>query len=254
MEACNSMFDEMRRKPTQLWTDRYYNEGIDPLVFDKIKEECGVFGVYGHPDAAFMAYYGLHALQHRGQESAGMCSSDGEQFHYHRDLGLVKEVFLQEQLETLQGSLVVGHVRYSSEKERGLANAQPLVFNYKKGDLAIATNGNLVNAESIRNQLEQEGSIFHATSDTEVVAHLIARSKCDQLEDAIMEALNTVQGAFAFLFMTQDKLIAAVDPYGLRPLVLGKMGDAYILASETCAFDAVGAEYIRDVEPGEFIV
>lgn len=248
------MFDEMTRKPTQLWTGRYYNEGIDPLVFDKIKEECGVFGVYGHPDAAFMAYYGLHALQHRGQESAGMCSSDGEQFHYHRDLGLVKEVFLQEQLETLQGSLVVGHVRYSSEKERGLANAQPLVFNYKKGDLAIATNGNLVNAESIRNQLEQEGSIFHATSDTEVVAHLIARSKCDQLEDAIMEALNTVQGAFAFLFMTQDKLIAAVDPYGLRPLVLGKMGDAYILASETCAFDAVGAEYIRDVEPGEFIV
>ncbi|TBL68013.1 amidophosphoribosyltransferase [Paenibacillus thalictri] len=239
-----------------LWTGRFYNDGINSHdgLFDKLREECGVFGVYGHPDAAQLAYYGQHALQHRGQESAGICVSDGKEFHYHRDMGLVKEVFNNEKLGALTGSNCISHVRYSTAGESKLANAQPLIFKYREGDLAIATNGNLTNAPEIKRDLERQGSIFQTTSDTEVVAHLIARSKHDDIVLAVKEALQKVEGAYAFLFMTRDKVIAARDPHGLRPFVIGRLGNAYLFASETCAFDAVGATYYRDMEPGELLV
>lgn len=246
----------------QLWSGDYYNEGLvskHDQVFDKLGEECGVFGVFGHPDAAHLAYYGLHALQHRGQESAGICISDGEQFHYHRDLGLVKEIFDGKILSGLRGTMGIAHVRYAPSSEKSsaeikMANAQPLVFKYREGDLAIAANGSLVNAKELRNRLERAGSIFQTTGDTEVLAHLIARSSHDDIVDAVKEALHQVDGAYAFLFLTRTKLIAAKDPHGLRPFVLGKLGDAYVFASETCAFDAIGAEYVRDIEPGELLV
>jgi amidophosphoribosyltransferase len=241
-----------------LWTGNFYNEGMNgshgDVWFDKLKEECGVFGVYGHPEASLLCYYGLHALQHRGQESTGICTTDGDRFDYHRGMGLVKEVFDNERLRSLPGSQAIAHVRYSTAGESKLANAQPLVFKYREGDLAIATNGNIVNAPEIRRRLEREGSIFQTTSDTEVVAHLIARSQHDDVVAAVKDALSQLIGAFAFLIMTKDKLIAAQDRHGLRPFVIGKMGDAYLFASETCAFDAVGADYVRDVMPGELIV
>lgn len=243
------------RTPSGLWTGRYYNEGITKEnLFDKLKEECGVFGVYGHDEASQLCYYGLHALQHRGQESAGICTTDGEKFNYHRDMGLVKEVFDNDKLSSLTGNVAIAHVRYSTAGESKLVNAQPLVFKYREGDLAIATNGNIVNAPEIRRNLERQGSIFQTTSDTEVVAHLIARSQHDDIELAVKEALQQLNGAYAFLFITRDKFIAALDPHGLRPFVMGRLGDAYIFASETCAFDAVGATYVRDVAPGELLV
>lgn len=241
----------------KLWTGDYYNEAADlehDAVWDKLKEECGVFGVYGHPDASFLSYYGLHALQHRGQESCGICTAGDSSFHYHRGMGLVKEVFDNERLHSLNGTMGIGHVRYSTAGESKLANAQPLVFKYREGDLAIATNGNLTNAAELRKELERKGSIFQTSSDTEVVAHLIARSEHDDIELAVKDALNQVHGAYAFLFMTGDTLVAALDPNGLRPFVLGKLGDSYLFASETCAFDAVGGEYVRDIRPGELIV
>lgn len=241
----------------KLWTGSYYNEGSQlesADVWDKLKEECGVFGVYGHSDASFLTFYGLHALQHRGQESGGICAADEGSFNYHRGMGLVKEVFDNERLTSLQGSLGIGHVRYSTSGESKLANAQPLVFKYREGNLAIATDGNLTNAVELRKQLERKGSIFQTSSDTEVIAHLIARSEHDDIADAVKDALNQVHGAFAFLFMTNDTLIAALDPHGLRPFMFGKLGDSYLFASETCAFDAVGGEYVRDVKPGEMIV
>jgi len=239
----------------QLWTGDYFNEGVDDReFFDKLREECGVFGVWNHPDAASLCYYGLHALQHRGQESGGICTVHRREFHYHRGMGLVKEVFDQPRLESLPGKVGIGHVRYSTAGESKLANAQPLVFKWRDGDLAVATNGNIVNAPDIRRELEEAGSIFQTTSDTEVVAHLIARSKAPSIEDAVRESLRRLNGAFAFVFITNDKMVAARDPHGLRPFVLGRLGDAWLFSSETCAFDAVGAEYVRDVEPGELLV
>ncbi|GAA4869520.1 amidophosphoribosyltransferase [Paenibacillus vulneris] len=247
------MSDEIKQ---QLWTGRFYNDGINSHdgLFDKLREECGVFGVFGHSEAANLSYYGLHALQHRGQESAGICVANGTDFHYHRGMGLVKEVFNNDNLSTMVGSSAIGHVRYSTAGESKLANAQPLVFKYRGGDLAIATNGNLHNAGDIKKELEASGSIFQTTSDTEVVAHLIARSKHDDIVLAVKEALLRVEGAYAFLFQTKDKIIAARDPHGLRPFVMGRLGTAYLFASETCAFDAVGGTYYRDVEPGELLV
>ncbi|MCR8644542.1 amidophosphoribosyltransferase [Paenibacillus sp. N1-5-1-14] len=239
-----------------LWSGDYYNEGMNAHagVLDKLGEECGVFGVFGHEDAASLCYYGLHALQHRGQESAGICTADANNFHYHRGMGLVKEVFNNTNLPSLIGTSAISHVRYSTAGESKLANAQPLVFKYREGDLAIATNGNLVNAKQIRRKLEKMGSIFQTSSDTEVVAHLIARSEHDEIEDAVKDALSQVVGAYAFLILTKDKLIAALDPHGLRPFVIGRLGDAYLFASETCAFEAVGGHYVRDVLPGELLV
>ncbi|MFD0694390.1 amidophosphoribosyltransferase [Paenibacillus sp. GCM10027628] len=240
----------------ELWTGDYYNEGVAGQggMFDKLNEECGVFGVFGHPDASSLCYYGLHALQHRGQESAGICTSDGEKFNYYRGMGLAKEVFNSETLPPLTGSSAIAHVRYSTAGESKLANAQPLVFKYREGDLAIATNGNLDNANIIKRELERKGSIFQTTSDTEVLAHLIARSEHDDIVDAVKDALKQVIGGFAFLVMTKDKLIAALDPNGLRPFMIGRLGDAYLFASESCAFDAVGGTYFRDVQPGEILV
>ncbi|RKN84057.1 amidophosphoribosyltransferase [Paenibacillus ginsengarvi] len=246
---------EVKLPAVKLWGGDFYNEGVTgEILFDKLKEECGVFGVFGHPEASHLCYYGLHALQHRGQESGGICTTDGSQFHYHRGMGLVKEVFDNDKLASLKGSIAIAHVRYSTAGESKLANAQPLVFKYREGDLAVATNGNIVNAPEIRKDLERQGSIFQTSSDTEVVAHLIARSKHDDIVEAAREALVKLNGAYAFLFMTNGKLIAARDPHGLRPFVLGKLGDAYVFASETCAFDAVGAEYVRDIEPGELLI
>lgn len=244
-------------KVPKLWTGDYYNEGVGSShdgLFDKLGEECGVFGVFGHSEAASLSYYGLHALQHRGQESAGICVTGGESFNYHRGMGLVKEVFNNDNLGTLVGANAIAHVRYSTAGESKLANAQPLVFKYREGDLAIATNGNLTNAPEIKRQLEKDGSIFQTTSDTEVVAHLIARSKHDDIVSAVKETLLKVEGAYAFLFMTKDKIIAARDPYGLRPFVMGRLGTAKLFASESCAFDTVGGKYYRDIEPGELLV
>ena len=182
-----------------------------------MKEECGVFGVFGHAEAASLSYYGLHALQHRGEESAGICVSDGKEFNYHRGMGLVKEVFDRDKLFSLRGDRSIGHVRYSTSGDSRLANAQPLIFKYRDGDLAVATNGNIVNAPKIRHELEMSGSIFQTTSDTEVIAHLIARSSKDFVE-AAKDALGQLIGGFAFLLLTNDKLIVASDPHGLRPL------------------------------------
>jgi len=241
------------------WADGgYYNEGIgrDDL-FDKVREECGVFGVFGIPDAAALTYYGLHALQHRGEESCGICTVDSarpyESFAAHRGMGLVKEVFTKEALDGLRGDRAIGHVRYSTAGSSALANAQPLVFKYRDGDLAVATNGNLVNAPEIRAELEAAGSIFQTTSDTEVIAHLIARSPLDFV-GAAKTALQRVVGGFAFLILTNDRLIAASDPNGLRPLCMGRLGGGYVFASETCALETVGAEFVRDIYPGEMLI
>lgn len=240
--------------PQGLWTGDYYNEGTGKDdIFDTLKEECGVFGVFNHPEAASLSYYGLHALQHRGEESAGLCVSDGEDFNYHRGMGLVKEVFDRDKLLSLKGDRSIGHVRYSTSGDSRLANAQPLIFKYRDGDLAVATNGNIVNAPKIRHELEQSGSIFQTTSDTEVIAHLIARSSKDFVE-AAKDALGQLVGGFAFLLLTNDKLIVASDPHGLRPLTMGRLGDAYLFSSETCAFEVVGAEMVRDIQPGEMLV
>lgn len=226
----------------------------DERIFDELNEECGIFGVFNHEEASLLTYYGLHALQHRGQESAGICATDGKAFVHHRDMGLVTEVFNSTRIEQLTGTLAIGHVRYSTTGESRLQNAQPLIFKYREGNLAIATNGNLVNANPIRRQLEKNGSIFQTTSDTEVIAHLIARSTYDRIEDALQEALSMLKGAYALLVMTDDTLIVAQDPNGLRPLSMGRLGESYVFSSETCAFDAIGAEFVRDVEPGEMIV
>lgn len=222
--------------------------------FGELNEECGVFGVYGHPDAAQLTYYGLHALQHRGQESAGMVSTEGTSFHVHKGIGLVTEVFHSDVLSKLTGDISIGHVRYSTTGGTGLANAQPLVFNYAGGELAMATNGNLVNAPRIREELERTGSIFQTTTDTEVIAHLIARSNQKRFEDAVKETLNQLVGAYALLILSNDQLIALQDPHSLRPLSLARLGDAYLFSSETCAFDVVGAEFVREVEPGEMLI
>ena len=247
--------DHQAKREARFWTGPFYNAGAlhdDP--FDKLREECGVFGVVGHPDAASLCYYGLHALQHRGQESAGICVAGGEGFRFHRGMGLVKEVFTSDVLRSLQGTRAIAHVRYSTSGKSELVNAQPLVFNYRGGELALATNGNIVNADELRRRLEKAGSIFQTTSDTEVLAHLIARSEHDDFELAVKESLRQLIGGYAFLIMTRDKLIAALDPNGLRPFVMGRLGDCTVLASETCAFDVIGATYVRDIQPGEMIV
>lgn len=226
----------------------------DESIFDEINEECGVFGIYGHPDGSVLTYYGLHALQHRGQESAGIVTTNGSKFHVKRGMGLVTEVFSPDSLEQLVGNVSIGHVRYSTTGASELANVQPLVFTYAKGEIAIATNGNLVNGSQLREELEQEGSIFQTTTDTEVIAHLIARSKASTFEDAVKEALNRLVGAYALLILTNDQLIVCQDPHSLRPLSVGMINDSYVFSSETCAFDIIGANFVREVEPGEMII
>ena len=224
------------------------------MQFDKPKDECGVFGVFGHPRAVELTYLGLRALQHRGQESSGIVVSDGERLTSHHGMGLVDAVFNSEVLGKLSGDIAIGHNRYSTAGASILENAQPLVRNYKQGELALGHNGNLVNAPEIRTHLENRGSIFSTSLDTEVVFHLIARSKQHNLEDRIFDAFRAVEGAFSIVVMDKTTLMGARDPYGFRPLWIGKLGDAYVLASETCALDVIEATPIREVEPGELVI
>ncbi|AOM83962.1 amidophosphoribosyltransferase [Salisediminibacterium beveridgei] len=218
-----------------------------------LNEECGVFGVWGHPDAAKITYYGLHSLQHRGQEGAGIVVTDREKLRIHKGMGLVNDVFKEEDLNRLTGDGAIGHVRYTTAGSSDFINCQPLQFNSQTGSIAVAHNGNLVNANATKRQLEHQGSIFQTTSDTEVIAHLIKKSGYPDLKDSIRSALTMVKGAYAFAFLVEDKMIVALDPHGIRPLSIGKMGEGYVVSSETCAFDIVGAEYIRDVLPGELV-
>ncbi|PSL47040.1 amidophosphoribosyltransferase [Salsuginibacillus halophilus] len=219
-----------------------------------LNEECGIFGVWGHPEAAQITYYGLHSLQHRGQEGAGIITSDQERMYAHKGLGLVTEAFQEGDLEKLGGEAAIGHVRYATAGGGGLVNCQPLHFQSHSGGLAVAHNGNLVNAESLKQQLEQQGSIFQSTSDTEVLAHLIKRSMYPQLKEQLKQALSMIKGAYCFGVMTEKELIFAMDPNGLRPLSIGRIGEGYAIASETCAFDVIGAEHIHDVQPGEMVI
>jgi amidophosphoribosyltransferase len=218
------------------------------------KEECGVFGVFGMPEAAKHTYLGLYALQHRGQESAGIVASDGERLRWHRDMGRVAEVFTEESLDRLEGQMAIGHVRYSTTGSSTKVNAQPIVVNYSRGQLAVAHNGDLVNTAEIRDELEKQGAIFSTTSDSETLVHLISRSRKESFEEALIESLDVIRGAYSFVLLTQTQMIAVRDPQGFRPLAIGKLDGCYVVASETCAFDISGAEYIRDVEPGEIVV
>jgi len=222
---------------------------------DHFHDECGVFGIYRHPDAAAHVALGLHALQHRGQEASGVVSYDGEQFHSHRALGLVGDNFNSEQvIRTLPGEMAIGHVRYATTGGTVLRNVQPLFADFKFGGLAIAHNGNLTNAYSLRMALVDRGCIFQSTSDTETFIHLIAVSMGTNVVERVTDALKQVEGAYSLVAMTQEKLIGVRDPKGVRPLVIGKIGDSWVLSSETCALDIIGAEFVRDVEPGELIV
>jgi amidophosphoribosyltransferase len=223
-------------------------------MLDKFKDECGVFGIFGHPEASNLTYLGLYALQHRGQESAGIASSDGAQIRVSKAMGYVNEAFDEATLSKLPGRMAVGHVRYSTAGESRLANAQPIVVDSIHGQLALGHNGNLVNAGELRDALVREGAIFQTNIDTEVVVHLFARSRTENAEGAIVDAIAQVRGAFSFVMMTTDRLIGARDPHGFRPLAIGRLGEAWVICSETCALDLIGATYIRDVEPGEIVV
>jgi amidophosphoribosyltransferase len=229
----------------------------DALEDDHFHDECGVFGVFDHSEAANMTYLGLHALQHRGQESAGIVTTDGEKLYAHRAMGLVQDAFTQEQLAKLPGRIAIGHVRYSTAGASHIKNAQPIAVDYARGSLAVCHNGNLTNGEDLRAELEARGSIFQSDTDTEVFVHLVAASKEVAVEDRIADALTRVKGAYSLLFMTEEAVIAVRDPMGIRPLCLGLLSskrDVHVIASEPCAFDLIGAEYVRDVEPGEMLV
>src|SRR5438093_734941 len=221
---------------------------------DKFKDECGIFGIFGHPEAANMTYLGLYALQHRGQESAGIAASDDDQVRVSRAMGYVADTFDSPTLAQLPGSSAIGHVRYSTAGESKLSNAQPILIDCAHGQIAICHNGNLVNARELREDLVRQGSIFQSNSDTEVILHLYARSKARSVEDAVVESVAQVQGAFSLALLTRDRMIAVRDPHGFRPLALGRLGDAVVVCSETCAMDLIGATYVRDVEPGEVLV
>ena len=224
-----------------------------PLSGDKLTEECGVFGIWNHLEAANVTYLGLYALQHRGQESAGIAATDGHAFHVEKAMGWVSDVFSPERLKRLPGHCAIGHVRYSTAGTSTLRNAQPITASFARGPVALAHNGNLVNAESLRAGLEQDGAIFQSNSDTEVILHLLARSQGATLEEQLPQALSQVTGAYSLLMLTPEALIAIRDPYGFRPLSLGKLGESWVLASETCALDLLEATFVRDVEPGEIL-
>jgi amidophosphoribosyltransferase len=227
--------------------------GLIQLEDDHFHDHCGVFGVFGHPEAAKMAYLGLYALQHRGQESAGIASTDGVELHVHKSLGHVQDIFTPSVIAKLPGDAAIGHTRYSTAGDNSLMNAQPVVIDCNKGKLALGHNGNLTNALEVRRKLEHRGSIFQTTSDTEVIVHLIARSSARNLSGAIADALNQVEGAYSLLLLTRDEIYAIRDPRGFRPLCLGRLNGAWVAASETCAFDLIDAEYVREVEPGEMV-
>ncbi|MBX7153167.1 amidophosphoribosyltransferase [bacterium] len=222
---------------------------------EDIKEECGVFGIYGHPEAAKLAYLGLYSLQHRGQESTGIVAADGERLHRHVGMGLVGDVFSDDKIfAQLPGHIAIGHNRYSTTGGSFLQNAQPIIAIINTGEVAAAHNGNLVNYFQLRSDLQNKGAILQSNSDTEVILHLAAHSGFPKVEDQIKYAVTQIKGAFSLLLITKDKLIAVRDPHGIRPLCIGRMGDATVIASESCALDIIGAEYTRDVKPGELIV
>jgi amidophosphoribosyltransferase len=222
-------------------------------MFDKFKEECGVFGIFGHPESSNLTYLGLYALQHRGQESAGIAASDGVRIRHSKAMGYVNEAFDAEALAKLPGHLAVGHVRYSTAGESKVSNAQPIVVDSIHGQFAICHNGNLVNAGELKDALVRNGAIFQTNSDTEVVVHLFARSREEGSEAAIIDAISQVRGAFSFVMLTRDRIVGVRDPHGFRPLAIGKLGEAWVICSETCALDLIGATYVRDVEPGEVV-
>ncbi|MFQ5662880.1 MAG: amidophosphoribosyltransferase [Terriglobia bacterium] len=226
---------------------RYYHD-------DHFHDQCGVFAVFGHPEAAKLTYLGLYALQHRGQESAGIVSTDGAELHHHRGMGYVAEVFTEPVMSSLTGRAAIGHTRYSTAGETALVNAQPLVVACNKGRVALGHNGNLVNAQQVRRRLEGQGSIFQSSSDSEVIVHLIAQSRQPSIRDALPDALRQVEGAYSLVLLTPDAVFAIRDPRGFRPLCLGRLGDAWVVGSETGAFDLIGAEYVREVEPGELVM
>ncbi|MBU0485460.1 MAG: amidophosphoribosyltransferase [Proteobacteria bacterium] len=222
---------------------------------DRPRDECGVCGIFGHPDAAKLTYFGLYALQHRGQESAGIVSADGDKIHQHLGMGLVSEVFNEENLKVLTGHLSIGHVRYSTTGESSVVNAQPFTATHLGGTLSVAHNGNLVNIRALREELERDGSIFQSTMDSEVVIHLMARNSQLAFEEAILQTVSKIKGAYSMLLMTRDKLVAVRDPNGFRPLCLGKLNNgSHVVASETCALDLIEATYVRDIEPGEILI
>ncbi|MEN6615009.1 MAG: amidophosphoribosyltransferase [Syntrophorhabdus sp.] len=233
------MFGTVERTKDQSWYPR---------------EECGIFGIYGYEDASRAAFYGLFALQHRGQESAGIVSSDGRQVYQYKGMGLASEVFKEEDLLKLQGKLAIGHVRYSTTGSSTLLNAQPFLVHFEDEYYALAHNGNIMNAHELRQELERSGSIFQSTMDSEIIIHLMAHHLKDGLEEALAASLSRLEGAYCLIMMTRNKIIAARDPRGFRPLSLGLLNGSWVVASETCAFDLVGAQYIRDVEPGEIII
>jgi len=227
--------------------------GLIEIENDRFHDHCGVCGVFGHPEAAKLAYLGLYALQHRGQESAGIVSSNGRDLHVEKGMGLVQEIFQPAVLARLPGDMALGHTRYSTAGDTSLLNAQPIVIDCNKGKLALGHNGNLPSAAKWRRTLEHRGSIFQTTSDTEVIVHLVARSQARNLSGALADALNQVEGAYSLLVLTRDEMYALRDPRGFRPLALGELDGAWIVASETCAFDLLGAKYIREIEPGEML-
>jgi amidophosphoribosyltransferase len=232
----------------------------DDTPFDKLREECGVMAVYNHPDAARLTYWGLYALQHRGQESGGIASADGETVHDIKGMGLVSEIFTDDVLAKLPGHMAIGHTRYSTTGDSALLNAQPISVESTKGLIAIAHNGNLINLGTAKSRLERDGAIFQTTSDSEIIVQLIAHSRCNTLIDCMAEALKQVEGAFSIVMMTRNRLFAARDPYGFRPLCMGRIAgvdgepDTFCFASETCALDLLHAKYERDVEPGELVM
>ena len=219
------------------------------------KDECGLFGIFDHPDAATHTALGLHALQHRGQEAAGIVAYDGEQFHSHRAIGLVGDHFSSSKtMDRLSGRYAIGHVRYSTTGDSVIRNVQPLFAEFKFGGFAVAHNGNLTNAHKLRRQLIDRGCLFQSTSDSETIVHLIARSEFGKVVDRLTDAISHIEGAYSLVALSQKKLIGLRDPYGVRPLVIGRLGESYILTSETCALDIIGADFVRDVEPGEIVV
>lgn len=221
---------------------------------DDVKHSCGLFGIYGHRDAARLTYLGLYALQHRGEEAAGIATFDGQVMHTHKGKGLVSEVFDETALRGLPGRMAVGHARYSTTGSSTVKNAQPLVVTYAKGSIAVAHNGNLVNARELRQTLEASGSIFQTTVDSEIILHLLARAHNGSMEVDFVESLRKLTGAFTLIFLTEQELIGCRDPHGFRPLCLGRLNRAYVLASETCALDLIGARFVREVEPGELVM
>ena len=218
------------------------------------KHYCGVFGIYGHPNAAELTYYGLYALQHRGQESAGIVTSDGYHFRIHKGMGLVSQIFGGNVLNSLTGNMALGHTRYSTTGSSHLRNAQPLTVDCAKGQIAIAHNGNLTNAGQLREELESRGSIFQTTVDSEIILHLMAQPTLDGHENNLIQTVHRIEGAYSLVIMTEQELIGVRDPHGFRPLCIGQVGDAWVLASETCALDLIHARFVRDVEPGEIVI